>query len=110
LYLIDQFEADQQDVTNFGRSDFLRRKARLLMLRGSFREAEAVFLEAKQLAETQGAAIWRLRAATDLSALRHSRGRVHEAIADLRHVIDTIPTAFQGLHRRRAEKLLALWQ
>lgn len=109
LSSMEQFEALQDDVVSFGRSDFLRRKARLKMLIGAFSEAEELFREAEAIATEQGAAVWALRSSADLSALLHGKGRVQEAIGGLRRAVEAAPVTLRGPHRRQAEKLLALW-
>ncbi|WP_316397164.1 ATP-binding protein [Bradyrhizobium sp. 33ap4] len=109
LRAMESFESDQQYLMGFGRSDFLRRKARLKMLIGAFAEAEGLLREAESVAADQGVAVWVLRAATDLAEFLHGRGRIDEASDNLRKAIATAPTGLQGPHRRRAQDLLALW-
>lgn len=110
LRILEAFEISQEDATSFGRPDFLRRKARLLMLIGEFSRAESILQDSTDLADEQGAAVWRLRSATDLAELRHGKGHNVEAVQSLRAALDVAPETLLGPHRRRAQKLLCLWE
>jgi predicted ATPase len=89
--------------------ELLRVKGELLRLDaapGAEESAEGCFLQALQLAATQGALAWELRAATSLARLRRARNRSFEAIACLRPIYDRFTEGFGTADMIAAKQLL----
>ncbi len=60
-------------------AEIWRRQAQRLAARGSLQEAEALLMQSRELATSQGALAWALRSATSLARLRQEQGRIAEA-------------------------------
>jgi len=90
-------------------AELLRVKGELLRLDGAPGAedlAEACFLQALQLAGTQDALAWELRAATSLARLHRARNRSAEAIACLRQIYDRFTEGFGTADLVAAKRLL----
>ena len=90
-------------------AELLRIKGELLRLDGSpgaLDSAEACFLQALQLAGTQGALAWELRVATSVARLHRARNRSAEAIACLRPIYDRFTEGFGTADLVSAKQLL----
>ena len=84
--------------------ELLRVKGELLRLDGApgaEDSAAGCFLQALQLAGTQGALAWELRAATSLAMLHRAQNRSTEAIACLQPIYDRFAEGFAALWRNR---------
>jgi predicted ATPase/DNA-binding winged helix-turn-helix (wHTH) protein len=89
--------------------ELLRVKGELLRLDGApgaEDSAEGCFLQALQLAGTQGALAWELRAAMSLAALHRDRDRSAEAVACLRPIYDRFTEGFGTADLIAAKQLL----
>jgi predicted ATPase len=89
--------------------ELLRVKGELLRLDespGALDSAEACFLQALQLAGTQGALAWELRAATSVARLHGVRNRSAQALACLRPIYDRFTEGFGTADLFSAKQLL----
>jgi predicted ATPase/DNA-binding winged helix-turn-helix (wHTH) protein len=89
--------------------EHLRIKGELILSRdapGKLMAAEVCFAQAIELAATQGALSWELRAATSLARLRLRQGREQEAIAVLKPVYDRFSEGFETADLRAARSIL----
>jgi predicted ATPase len=91
-------------------AELLRVKGEVLRLDGSpgtMDAAEDCFRQALQLARTQDALFWELRAAMSLATLHRTRGRSAEAIACLRPIYDRFTEGFDTAELIAARQILA---
>jgi predicted ATPase len=90
-------------------AELLRVKGELLRsdgAPGAEDSAEGFFLEALQLARTQDALSWELRAAMSLAALHQAQGHSDDAIACLQSVYDRFTEGFRTPDLRTARAML----
>ncbi len=90
-------------------AELLRIKGESLLLGGvpeATASAEACFLKALQLARTQDARSWELRAATSLATLHRTHGRSNDAIACLRPVYHRFTEGFDTADLIAAKRIL----
>jgi hypothetical protein len=89
--------------------EHLRIKGELILLRDAPSmpmAAEVCFAQGIELAATQGALSWELRAATSLARLRHRQGRRQDAMAVLQPVFDRFTEGFGTADLRSARSVL----
>jgi predicted ATPase len=83
-----------------------RYKGHLLLRQGSIAAAEELFCEALRIAQTQGAKLWKLRAAMSLARLRRDQGRCSEAGHLLKSAYGCFTEGFATPDLEAARKLL----
>jgi predicted ATPase len=91
-------------------AELLRVKGELFLLDGASSaedSAKGCFLQALQLARTQDALSWELRAALSLARLLRDRGRPTEGRALLQAVYDRFTEGFETADLRAAKALLS---
>jgi DNA-binding SARP family transcriptional activator/predicted ATPase len=87
-------------------AELLRLKGELLLAQGNQVEAEAVFLEALEVAQRQQAKMWQLRAATSLASLQLEQGRSGEAYQALAEIYGWFTEGFDTHDLIQARLLL----
>ena len=93
----------------FWQSDLCRLEGLLLQAEGAAEEAvETCFEQALTVARAQGARIFELRAAVDLSRLRRDQGRLDEARSLLSPLYSSFAEGLETPDLRAARELLAL--
>jgi class 3 adenylate cyclase/tetratricopeptide (TPR) repeat protein len=88
-------------------AELARLRARLHESAGAFDAADAGYREAIAIAESQGAALFALRAATDLARLLHARNQPDAAGAVLRPALAALREGLEQADATRARALLA---
>src|SRR5712691_4002323 len=88
-------------------ADLYRVKGELMLRQGAAASAaEACFHQALAIARRQGAKSWELRAATSLSRLLHTQGKVAEARTVLSEVYGGFTEGFDTVDLQEAKRLL----
>lgn len=92
-------------------AELLRLKGEIILIAGrpgALVSAEVLFQTSIELARRQGALSWELRAATSLSQLHSSQGRIAEGRDILQPIYSRFSEGFQTIDLRRAKSVLGL--
>jgi predicted ATPase len=104
--LADAFARVEETDERYCEAELYRLKGELQLAQDAEDEAEANFMQAIQIAQSQNAKSWELRAATDLARLWHKQGRTEQAYQLLAEIFDWFTEGFDTLDLIEARALL----